>query len=121
MKNNTTAANDLAKQEYEIKVWYYESTDDEAMGIMTMRYENGSIVKRTTLKDGRVAICRQLRGVDRHIVNRVSGGDPKKQADAVTALSTKIDDKDIVIEDLDLLLYSDVQKIAVMSAMLNFM
>lgn len=111
------------KKVYETKVgeWFTESEKDEAMGIETMCYENGSLCKRCTLNDGRVAVSRLLKGKDRTYLSRITGGDSTKVQDAIVAMSTKINDKDLIIEDLDELWFNDFTKIQVMASSINFM
>lgn len=103
--------------------WYFDDKADKAMGIETYRYDNESISKRCTLSDGRKAVCRRLKGKDRHLINRLVENSTDKGGtykDAVTAVSTKIDDKDIVIEDLDSLWFNDLINIQTMASTLNF-
>lgn len=100
--------------------WQYADKEEEILGIQTLQYENGSLVKRCTLSDGKVAKCRQLKGKDRHMINRISAGERDKVQDAVIALSTQIDGKDIIIETLDDLKFVDYTKVSSMATTLNF-
>lgn len=101
--------------------FYFENEEDKTMGIETCDYENGSKVKRCTLSDGRIAISRRLKGKDRLLIKRLIGDQKERMEDAVTALSTKIDDKEIVFEDIDNLWFNDAMAIQTMATMLNFM
>lgn len=102
--------------------WFYADDNEKEMGIETIEYENGGKSKRVTLSDGRVAISRRLKGKDREQIKRLAGGDGAgKMQDAVIALSTKINDKDMVMEDLDTLWYDDVTKVQTIALSINFM
>lgn len=104
----------------ELNAWNFASKEDEAMGIETIVYENGGVSKRCKLSDGRTAICRRLKGKDRLIIKRVCGDQKDKFEDALIAVSTKIDDKDIVMEDLDNLWFDDAMTLQTMATTLNF-
>lgn len=101
--------------------WFVESEADETMGIETFHYENGAITKRCKLKNGSVAVCNLLKGKDRTNISRITGGDATKAQDAIIALATKINDKPIVIEDMDNLWFNDFTKIQMMATSINFM
>lgn len=112
-----------AQKTYEQKtnVWFFENEEDEAMGIETFSYPNGGISKRCKLKDGREAVSHLLKGKDRINIKRITGGKAEMVQDAVIALSTKIDGKAIVIEDIDELWFNDLTKIQSMASTINFM
>ena len=101
--------------------WYTDSAADESMSIETFNYENGAITKRCKLKDGRLAVCHLLKGKDRTNIARITGGDATKTQDAIVALATKINDKPIVIEDMDNLWFNDFTRIQMMATSINFM
>lgn len=101
--------------------WFIESEADETMGIETFHYDNGAITKRCKLKDGRVAVCHLLKGKDRVNISRITGGDASKAQDAIVALATKINDKPIVIEDMDNMWFNDFTKVQMMATSINFM
>ena len=102
-------------------VWFTEDETDEAMGIETMHYANGAIVKKCKLKDGRVAQSRLLKGKDRVMLKRITGDDSSKVQDAIIALSTTINEKPLIIEDIDDLWFNDLTKIQAMASSINFM
>jgi len=101
--------------------WFIEDEGDEMMGIETMHYENGSIVKRCKLRDGRQAVSRLLKGKDRVLLNRIADGKQEKYRDAVIVVSTKIDEKQMIVEDLDEFWFNDLNKIQAMATSINFM
>jgi hypothetical protein len=107
--------------EKKAETWFTEDESDEALGIETMHYENGSITKRCTLSDGRIAISHRLKGKDRELIRRITGGESSKVQDAVACLSTKIDDKAIVLEDLADMWFNDATKISTMASTINFL
>jgi len=100
--------------------WHTANEADAAMAIETCIYENGNISKRCTLSDGKVAICHRLKGKDRTLIKRLAGDDKNKFEDALIAVSTKIDGKDIVMEDLDALWFNDAMQLQTMATTLNF-
>lgn len=100
--------------------WYFDSKTDEAMGVETYRYDNGGISKRCKLSDGRTAVAHRLKGKDRLIVKRACGNDKEKYEDALTAVCTKIDDKGMVMEDLDNMWFDDAMTLQTMAQQLNF-
>lgn len=101
------------------KQWQYESDDDKTLGIETWTGLKGEKEKRARLSDGRTAIVRMLKGRDVKDVQRQTGGDVEKFQSAVVALSTKIDDERIVLEELDDLWFGDYTKLMTM-ATINF-
>jgi hypothetical protein len=105
----------------ETGVYHFEDAQDETMEIWTKNYENGSKTKRCALSDGRIANCRRLKGKDNALIQRLTNSDSAKVQLAVAALSTQIDDKDVVIEDLEGLWYNDFTKILAMSSSINFL
>jgi exopolysaccharide biosynthesis protein len=115
--------NNIQKKTYEVKTneWFIEDETDEVMNIETFIDDKGGKKKRCTLSDGRIAESRKLKGKDSNMIKRITNNDVNKIQDAVTALSTKISDKDIVLEDLQELWFSDYTKLNAMAASLNFM
>lgn len=103
------------------EVWFFEGEEDQVMGIETINYENGGVSKRCKLKDGREAISHLLKGKDRVMLKRITGGEASKMQDAVVALSTKIDGKAIVVEDLDEMWFNDLTKVQSMATSINFL
>lgn len=103
------------------EVWFFESETDQTFGIETFLYENGGCSKRVKLKDGKEAVCRLLKGKDRVQLNRITNGEAGKMQDAITALSTTIDGKAIVLEDLDNMWFNDYTKVQMMAGSINFL
>lgn len=118
---NADKINELSKYEPKVEDWFFEHEQDEDMGIETIHYANGGISKRCKLRDGRLAVSHLLKGKDIAIVKRITGGDSSKFQSAVVALSTKINDKSIVIEDVDELWFNDASKINTMASAINFL
>ena len=102
-------------------IWFTEDETDEAMGIETMHYDNGGVSKKCVLKDGRIVHTWLLNGKDRVMLKRITNGDSSKVQDAIIALSTTINDKALVIEDIDELWFNDLTKIQTMASSINFM
>lgn len=116
-----TPAGDEMGKPGDFQKWFYEDESDETMGIKTMTYPNGSKIKMAVLSDGRTAQCRKLKGKDQMAIQRITDGDKTKLQNALASIATKIDDKPIVVEDLDELWYPDYTKIIAMSSNINFL
>lgn len=99
--------------------WVFENEKDDLFKVETKRYDNGQVMKRCTLSDGRVAISRKLKGSDLKEVRRLTGGDSEKYQNAIVAKCVTLDDKPITIEEIDDLWMDDATKI-VMMASINF-
>jgi hypothetical protein len=123
MQSNKLAPKTEIAKFYESKcdTWFTEDETDDAMGIETFLHNDGGISKRCKLKDGRQVVCHSLKGKDSVNIKRITGGDSSKVQDAVTALSTRIDDKPIVIEDLSELWFNDYTKVQMMCSSINFL
>lgn len=117
---NTSKQPETDKYPEQKNTWYFDSKTDETMGIETYRYDNGGISKRCKLSDGKEAVCHRLKGKDRLTVKRACGNDKEKFEDALIAVCTKINDKGIVLEDLDSMWFNDVLTIQTMASTLNF-
>lgn len=100
--------------------WFFEDEADTALKIETFIDDKGDKKKRTVLRDGRTAESRMLKGKDSNMIKRISGNDSSKIQDAVAAFSTRINGKDIIIEDLEDMAFSDYTKILAMAASINF-
>jgi uncharacterized protein YbjQ (UPF0145 family) len=98
----------------------YSDESEEALGIETKTYENGNLVKRVKLTDGRIAIIRELNGKDVELSSRIHGNDKDKVLMAMCSVATRINENAIVIEDLELMKAKDYQKIRIACALLNF-
>ena len=94
------------------------------MSILTKNYDNGNIVKKAPLKNGRTAIVRELTGADVLVAQEIAGDKDKRGRRyqlAVAALATKVDGVQVVLEDLLAMKASDMTKISSASALLNFL
>jgi hypothetical protein len=99
--------------------WQFENDTDKELGIETITYPNGARSKRCKLSDGKEVVTRMLKGKDAKDIQRLTDKDAEKFQHAIIAVSTKIDDKAIVIEELDELWYADYTKILAMAS-INF-
>lgn len=98
----------------------FENEGDEVLGIQTKTYPNGNKVKQITLSDGRIATVRTLFGRDNVEITRRLDGKEEKYENALMSVAVKIDDKDLVIEDLDDIPFKDYNKIKIANSRLNF-
>lgn len=80
--------------------WFFETDDEKESGIETKKYDNGSILKRVKLSDGRVAVCRRLKGFDMQEITRQMAGKAENYQNAVMARSITIDEQKIVVDDI---------------------
>lgn len=99
--------------------WKFENDDDKDSGIETKRYNNGQILKRAKLSDGRMAVARRLKGFDAREIQKQIAGDAHKYQAAVMARCLTIDDKKVVIEDIEQLWLDDYTTV-VSIARINF-
>jgi hypothetical protein len=99
--------------------FYFEDEADKEMGIQTRDYPNGSKIKQVKLKDGRIAVCRMLRGKDFKNIQRLTNGNKDEFQNAIIATSVMIDDKPIVKEDLAEMLFPDYTTLLAISS-INF-
>ena len=113
--------NEVNKYAPKIEEWFFEDEADEAMGIESIQYENGSRCKRAKLSDGRLAEVRRLKGKDHLMIQRIANNESGKFQSAAAAMSAKIDGKGVVVEDLENMWYNDFTKIISMSSSINFM
>jgi len=101
--------------------FFFEDETNEVMAIESQTYENGKEVRRVTLSDKRVAIVRQLTGKEMGTdVTRLIGKDQDNYQYAMVAVSTKIDDKGLTIEDVMEMLGKDYIKLQVANSQVNF-
>lgn len=87
--------------------FYFESEEDETLGIETAHYDNGSSVKKAKLSDGRIAKCRRLKGRDQRLIQRLIANDKDKYQLALMSVAITIDDKPVVMEDFENLWMND--------------
>lgn len=100
-------------------VWKFENDDDKEMGIETRRYDNGQIMKRAKLSDGRIAVARRLKGFDSREIQKVIGSDANKYRDAVIARCITINEQKVVIEDVEQMWMDDYNTVLAL-ATINF-
>jgi hypothetical protein len=80
--------------------WKFENDDDKELGIETKRYDNGQIMKRAKLSDGRTAVARRLKGFDAREIQKQLNGDANNYRDAVIARCLTINEQKVVVEDV---------------------
>ena len=101
--------------------FYYDDNTNESMGIESQKYENGKEVRRVSLSNGLKAIVRQLTGneIGKEVV-RITGKNQDDYQFAMVAVSTKIDDRGMTIEDVKEMLGKDYLKLQVANSQINF-
>ncbi len=100
--------------------WATESESDRLFEIETKRYENGQILKRCKLSDGRVAESRRLKGNDGRQIKRLTDGKEEEYQSAVVVMCVTIDGKKVTIEEIQDLWLDDYTKL-IMLASANFL
>lgn len=104
--------------------FFYEDKDEEARGISTKIYDNNNPVKRVFLSDGRPAIVRRLKGRDiisaPNLIGNVKEAGQSAIMGAIAAMATKVDNVQLVYEDLLDYWASDYNKISQASLLINF-
>lgn len=98
----------------------FENEDDKTLGIETANYDNGGKVKRITLSTGEIALVRKLKGSDMRQVDMITGTKRENALPALMAVATKINDRPIVMEELDNFWAPDYNKIKMAVTELNF-
>jgi hypothetical protein len=121
MENQATVTEEKKNYPFDTTDGYqYLDETDEVMLIETKRYENGSIVKRITLSDKRIAEVRELKGWEMEESAKFHENKANQVTMGVAALCTKIDGKNVVFEDLKFMKGKDWNKIKYAAAELNF-
>lgn len=107
--------------------WYTENETDAAFEILTKEYENGSLVKKVTLKKGKLkgseVIIRELKANDSDAVSRMVKGSKNVEQDysrLTLFKASNLAELGLVVEDIADLAASDYNKLNVMNASLNF-
>ena len=83
--------------------YFLENLQAELMQTYTKENEDGTIVKKVILKNGKVGIVRELDRSEMKKALQISGdinNDNDKYLAALISVSTKIDDKEIIMEDI---------------------
>jgi hypothetical protein len=104
----------------ETEKFIYEDEADKEMGVETASYENGGKVKRVTLSDGRVALVRRLKGRDMKQVEILTGNARENALPALMAVSTKVADRQLTLEEIEDLWAPDYNKLRLANVALNF-
>lgn len=116
--------------EQEKKVFPVDTTDgfqyldesDETMTVETKTYENGNVVKRVTLSDGRKAIVRELKAWETEEEASKFHQNNKTMVEmAIATIATKINDQPVIFEDIREMKAKDWNKIKYASALVNFL
>ncbi len=100
--------------------FYFESDSDEALEISTKEYENGNLVKKVQLRKGKFAIVRELDRKEMNKVREIANGDNEKMAASLIATCAKIDDKELIMEDVLEFKAKDYNRLTVAAQSLNF-
>jgi hypothetical protein len=85
----------------------YTYTNDLEQEITEVTLENGTVVKKTLLSDGRILEVYPLKWKDQVQIQRLSGDDSEKMVFAMAAAACKIDGKSLPLEDFQELDYMD--------------
>jgi hypothetical protein len=110
---------EINQNETTVKEWFYESSDDQEMGVETKLYDNGQRMRRAKLSTGEIAVARRLKGKEVSDVNRMMGGDSDRYRNVIIAKCVTIDEKAIVPEDLDEMWMDDVNTLMLLASV-NF-
>lgn len=100
--------------------FYFENSEEQAIGVETKVYDNGNLVKRAKLSNGKVAVIRELLGKDNKDIFKTIGDKSDGFLNASIACATKIDDQPVLMEDIDFMKMKDVNKLTAMHQALNF-
>ena len=103
--------------------FYLESLQDEFMNVHTKKYDNGSVVKKVLLRNGRIAIVREMERTEMKRVHSLAGDtstDNDRYTAALIAVCTKIDDQEIIMEDVLEYKAKDFSRLTYASQTLNF-
>ena len=103
--------------------FYFVDAEDEARDVLTLKNDKGEEFKKVILKNGDIAIIRELKGVDVIDARRIAGNntDQSEVMAAMASLATKVNDKQIIYEDFINYKASDFTKILSASTSLNFL
>ena len=102
--------------------FYFENENEELLAITTKEYENGNLVKKVPLKKGRFAIVRELDQKEMKKVREIAGDgkDQQRFSASMIAMCTRIDDKDLIMEDVLEYKAKDFGRISMAAQALNF-
>ncbi len=103
--------------------FYFEDENEELLNIKTKEYDNGNLIKQVELKKGKIAIVRELDRKESKKAYEIAGEwkeDKDRLATALIAVSTKIDDKEILMEDVLLFKAKEFNRLSIATQSLNF-
>lgn len=101
--------------------FFFEDEGNEVFKIESHVYENGNEVRRVTLSTGKVAIVRELNGLETgRDVERLCKGERENYQFAMIAIATKIGDTGLTMEDVKEMKGKDFTKLQVANAQINF-
>ena len=87
---------------------------------MTKEYDNENLIKKVPLRKGRIAIVRELDRKEMNKAREIAGGDKDKIVASLISRCTKIDDKELIMEDILEYKAKDFNRLAVAAQALNF-
>ena len=102
--------------------FYFENENDEVMDILTKEYDNGNLIKKVPLRKNRFAIVRELDQKEMKKVREIAGDakDQQRLTAAMIALCAKIDDKELIMEDILEYKAKDFGRLSLAAQELNF-
>lgn len=101
--------------------FYFETENEEVMEIQTKEYENGNLIKKVPLRKGRFAIVRELDRKELKKVYEIAGGNDKDRLSAsLIAMSAKIDDQELIMEEVLEYKAKDYSRLSMAAQALNF-
>lgn len=110
----------LNEEKQDLSQYHYATDKDKAAGVETAIYENGSIAKRVKLSTGQIAIVRTLKANGMIEAEARAEGNEKKVYTSLISVCTKIDDRPVYPEDVELMWARDYATLKVLALELNF-
>ncbi len=101
--------------------FFFEDEGNEALGIESKVYENGNEIRRVKLSNGKIAIVRELTGLETGLgVQRLCGDKQENYLFALISIATKVDDTGYTMEEIKEMRGKDFRKLQVASGQVNF-
>ena len=100
--------------------FFYETEDEQEMGIETKIHKNDNKVKRAVLDGGKIAIVRELTGKDTKDIARFMGKDQEKYTMSGIAVATTINESKQTYEFFEAMKMKSYNKLLAMFYALNF-
>jgi len=101
--------------------YYFSSEEDEALKITTKDYPNGGKTKTVMLPVcKKLAVVRSIKAKEAKDITRIMGKDPELYQMSVITVSTTLDGKKTIIEEVQDLMFKDYQLLVAMNSDLNF-